>query len=113
MASVAISPYRTHPAPGSTHNDTLSQIITEIKNRSASSIILAERSYQNFATVLEQKGINEMAADLGFTIKSLEADTKQQYNSSSLAHWANGFEFPDTIRNAEYLVSTCCLKTTV
>ena len=48
------------PPPASTHNDTLRQLITEINDRSSSNITLAERSYQSFSEVLDQKGINSL-----------------------------------------------------
>ena len=99
------------PPPASTHNDTLRQIIVEIKKRSASEVTLAERSYRNFEQVIDNKGMSEMASDLGFNIKSLEADNTRHYWKSNMTHWNNGFELPETIANAEYIVSTCCLKT--
>lgn len=98
------------PAPASTHNDTLHQLITEIRDRGASQITLAERSYQNFNVVIDQKGINDMANELGFAIKYLGTDEYEIVNRNDL-HWQNGFRLPKTIKNAEYIVSTCCLKT--
>ena len=98
------------PPPASTHNDTLRQLITEIKNRGASEITLAERSYQNFETVISAKGIDQMANELGFSIKYLGDDEYEIFKQNT-QHWANGFRLAKTISNAEYIVSTCCLKT--
>lgn len=98
------------PPPASTHNDTLSQIVTELKNRGAAKITLAERSFQRFDSVISQKGINNFANDLGFKIQNLENSTKTKFKRSDL-HWNDGFYFPDIIKNAEFLISTCCLKT--
>lgn len=98
------------PPPASTHNDTLRQIITEINNRGASNITLAERSYQSFDEVIAEKGIKEMAEDLGFNIQNLDLDEYTHFNRDNL-HWKNGFKVPNIINNAEYIVSTCCLKT--
>ena len=98
------------PPPASTHNDTLRQLVLEIQNRQASAITLAERSYQTFQDVLQIKGIGSIANELGFTIKHLENDEYSVFNRSGL-HWQNGFRLPLTIADAEYLVSTCCLKT--
>jgi uncharacterized protein (DUF362 family) len=98
------------PAPASTHNDTLSQIITEIKNRSASEIVLAERSYQSFNEVIEKKGINTLAKSLNFKIINLEREEKIHFIREGL-FWKNGFQFPKCLSDAEYIVSTCCLKT--
>lgn len=98
------------PPPASTHNDTLRQLITEIKNRGASDVTLAERSYQSFNQVISQKGIDTMSQELGFSIQYLGSDEYTIYNRNDL-HWQNGFRLPNTISNAEYIVSTCCLKT--
>lgn len=98
------------PPPASTHNDTLRQIITEINNRGASNITLAERSYQSFDEVIAEKGIKEMAEDLGFSIQNLDLDDYTHFKRDDL-HWKNGFRIPNIINNAEYIVSTCCLKT--
>jgi uncharacterized protein (DUF362 family) len=98
------------PPPASTHNDTLSQLMIEIRDRGASTITLAERSFQPFNEVIEEKAIEPMANDLDFDIKNLETDSYTEYNRTGL-HWNNGFRLPDTINNAEYIVSTCCLKT--
>lgn len=98
------------PAPASTHNETLSQIISEIQNNGASKITLAERSYQSFSQVIVQKEIDTMANQMGFSIKNLNSDDYTIFNSQNL-HWQSGFRLPNTIKDAEYIVSTCCLKT--
>ena len=98
------------PPPASTHNDTLSQLITEIRSRNASEITLAERSYQSFDEVIAEKEIKEMAEELGFKIKDLDLDDYTHFKRDDL-HWENGFRVPNIINNAEYIVSTCCLKT--
>ena len=98
------------PAPASTHNDTLNQLITEIKDRNASEITLAERSYQPFDDVINEKGIKEMAKEMGFNIKNLDLDEYTVFNRDNL-NWQNGFRIPNIINNAEYIVATCCLKT--
>ena len=98
------------PPPASTHNDTLRQLILEIQNRGASSITLAERSNHVFDEVIRQKGIDVMAGELGFAIKNLDTDEYSIFSRDDL-HWSNGFRLPRTIGEAEYIVSTCCLKT--
>ena len=67
-----------HSPPASTHNDTLSQLIQEIHDQGASEITLAERSFQNFNDVIEQKGIDALASELGFNIVNLEYSSKRQ-----------------------------------
>lgn len=98
------------PPPASTHNDTLRQLVLEIQNRQASAITLAERSYQTFEDVIQIKGIDDMSNEMGFAIKHLGTDEYTIYNNNRL-HWQNGFRLPLTIADAEYIVSTCCLKT--
>jgi uncharacterized protein (DUF362 family) len=98
------------PAPASTHNDTLSQLVLELQGGGASAITLGERSYQRFEDVISQKGIDDLAAALGFDIVNLEEDSKTLFHRSDL-HWDEGFYVPRTITEAEYIVSTCCLKT--
>jgi len=98
------------PPPASTHNDTLRQLILEIQNRGANNVTLAERSNHVFDEVIQQKGIDVMAGELGFAIKNLDTDEYSIFNRDDL-HWSNGFRLPRTISEAEYIVSTCCLKT--
>jgi uncharacterized protein (DUF362 family) len=98
------------PPPASTHNDTLRQIVTEATNHGATAITLAERSYQNFNDVIQIKGVDQLANEMGFDIKFLGNDDYSNFNHSAL-HWNTGFRLPNTIRDAEYLISTCCLKT--
>jgi len=98
------------PPPASTHNDTLRQLVCEIQARQAASITLAERSYQTFEDVIQLKGIDTMANEMGFSIVHLDEDEYSMFHHDAL-HWANGFRLPKTIGEAEYIVSTCCLKT--
>jgi uncharacterized protein (DUF362 family) len=98
------------PPPASTHNDTLRQLITEIKDRGASNVTLAERSYQSFNQVITRKGIDAMSDEMGFLVVNLGTDDYTIFTKENL-HWQNGFRLPQTISNAEYIVSTCCLKT--
>lgn len=98
------------PTPASTHNDTLRQLVLELQGRGASAITLGERSYRRFEDVIAQKGIEDLAADLGFDIVNLERDNKTLFHRDDL-HWEEGFHVPRTITEAEYIVSTCCLKT--
>lgn len=98
------------PTPASTHNDTLRQLVLELQGRGASAITLGERSYQRFEEVIEQKGVDGLAAKLGFDIVNLERDNKTLCQRDDL-HWEEGFYVPRTITEAEYIVSTCCLKT--
>jgi uncharacterized protein (DUF362 family) len=101
-------------APGSTHNDTLRRLIEEMKSRGAAKITLAESSGPpQTSRVFEDKGIPALAQELGFDIVNLEdlpADGWVHLNPEG-NHWASGFDVARILAEAEYLVSTCCLKT--
>ncbi len=102
------------PAPGGTHNDTLSQLIAEIRAAGGEDITLAESSGPPATrTVLEQKGIFEMANELNFSVINLEEIDPDQWVlfTPEGSHWENGFSLPRAATEAEYLVSTPCLKT--
>jgi uncharacterized protein (DUF362 family) len=102
------------PTPGSTHNDTLSQIVTEIQERHARSITVGESSGPpRTHGVMEQKGIFDLARDQRFDIVDFEqiADRDWVPFPAAGTHWPDGFALPRLVADAEYLVSTCCLKT--
>lgn len=102
------------PPPASTHNDTLSQLIAEIRNRGASEITVGERSGPpDTKKVLEDKGIFELAKKLNFKIINFEelAEKDWLHFNPTDSHWKNGFYLPRPAVEAEYLVSVCCLKT--
>ncbi|MCX6563667.1 MAG: DUF362 domain-containing protein [Candidatus Aminicenantes bacterium] len=102
------------PAPGSTHNDTLRQIILELKARGAAKITLGESSGPpQTKKVLEDKGIPALAQELGFDIINFEELAEDGWTAFNPPgnHWSNGFSLPKAAVQAEYPVSTCCLKT--
>lgn len=102
------------PTPGSTHNDTLSQLILELRERGASMITVAERSGPPpTKQVMEDKGIFELAQELNFDIinfEELAEDDWVHFNPEG-NHWRDGFYIPKPVVEADYVVSTCCLKT--
>ncbi len=100
--------------PASTHNDTLEQIVQEWNERGARNITLGESSGpRNTKRVMERKGIFDIANDLGFNIVNYdEIEDRDWVKFPELGtHWAGGFYLPRQAVNAEYYVSTCCLKT--
>jgi uncharacterized protein (DUF362 family) len=102
------------PAPGSTHNDTLRTLILELKAGGAANITVGERSGPPPTKgVMEAKGIFELAKDVGFEIinfEDLPEDGWVHLNPPG-SHWKDGFDIAKPAAEAEYLVSTCCLKT--
>jgi uncharacterized protein (DUF362 family) len=102
------------PFPGSTHNDTLSSLVKEIHDRGAKEIVLGERSGPpDSEEVMLKKGIFQLARDLDFKIVNYENIPEEDwvlFNPEG-NHWDNGFQIARTAAEAEYFVSTCCLKT--
>lgn len=102
------------PAPGSTHNDTLRQLILELKARGAAKITLGESSGPPATKkVLEDKGIPAMAQELGFDVVNFEELAEDGWTAFNPPgnHWSNGFSLPKVVVQSDYVVSTCCLKT--
>jgi uncharacterized protein (DUF362 family) len=101
-------------APGSTHNDTLSQLIKELQERGASEITIGERSGPPATkSVLEDKGIFELAQKLNFKIINFEELEEKDWVHLNPPgnHWKEGFYVARPAVESEYAVSTCCLKT--
>lgn len=102
------------PAPGSTHNDTLRQFIAELQKRGASGITVGERSGPPpTKRIMEEKGIFELAKEAGVAVINFEelAEADWVHMNPAGSHWQNGFYIPRVVAEADYIVSTCCLKT--
>jgi len=101
------------PAPAGTHNDTLAQIVTELMERDARSVTLGESSFPPTKTVMESKGIFDLASDMGFDVVNYEEIPESDWVPFKLegTHWPEGFHLPRHVVESEYNVSTCCLKT--
>jgi uncharacterized protein (DUF362 family) len=100
--------------PGSTHNDTLSQLVAELHERGARSITLGESSGPpQTKGVMDKKGTFDLARDLRFDIVDFEqiAEADWVQFGSAGGHWPDGFQLPRLVVDSEYTVSTCCLKT--
>jgi uncharacterized protein (DUF362 family) len=102
------------PTPGSTHNDTIRQLVAEMKTRGATKLTIGESCGPgNTAAVMEQKGIPALSRELGFDVinfDELPSEGWVQCNPPG-SHWPNGFGVARPIVEAEYLLWTCCLKT--
>ena len=102
------------PAPASTHPDVLEQVVTELWERGARSITLGESSGPtNTQRVMEDKGVFELADDLGFDVVNYDeiADGEWVRFGPDGTHWPEGYWLPRHVVDAEYNVSVCCLKT--
>ena len=102
------------PAPGSTHNDVLRQLVQEMKSRGASRLTIGDSCGPgNTKAIMEQKGIPALSQELGFDVVNfdeLPADGWVHCNPPG-SHWKNGFNLARPVVEAEYLLWTCCLKT--
>jgi len=100
--------------PGSTHNDTIRQLVKEMNERGASGLTLGESCGPGSTKqVMEKKQIPELAQELGFDIidfDGLPAEDWVQFNPPG-SHWPNGFGVARSVVDAEYLLWACCLKT--
>ncbi len=102
------------PTPGSTHNDTLRQLVMELRERGATAITVGERSGPpQTKKVMEDKGVFALADELKFGIVNFEelAEADWVHFDPPGSHWAGGFDIPKVVTTSEYTVSTCCLKT--
>jgi uncharacterized protein (DUF362 family) len=102
------------PAPGSTHNETLSELVKAVHDQGARSIMVGDRSGpQPTGEVLEKKGLPGMAKELDFELLNFselpQSDWMPQNPEGS--HWQDGFMFVRQALESEYTISTCCLKT--
>lgn len=101
-------------APGSTHTDTLSQLVAELHQRDARNVTVGESSGPpRTRGVMEQKGIFDLARQLRFDVVNFEEipDADWVPFGPGGTHWPDGFHLPRLVVDADYLVSTCCLKT--
>jgi uncharacterized protein (DUF362 family) len=102
------------PTPGSTHNDTLRQLVREMKARGASQFTVGDSCGPgNTKSVIEQKGIPALGQEIGFDIinfDDLPADAWVHCTPPG-SYWKNGFNLAKPVVDAEFLLWTCCLKT--
>jgi uncharacterized protein (DUF362 family) len=102
------------PAPGSTHNDTLTQLVQELHELGARRITLGESAGPpSTRGVMEQKGIFDLGQDLRFGVVNFDELPENDWVliGPEDTHWPEGFHVPRLVNSAEYLVTTCCLKT--
>lgn len=102
------------PTPGSTHNDTLTQLIEELRERGTAQISVGERSGPPpTAQVLKDKGIPDLSTELKFKVINFEELSEKDWIHFNPKgnHWQNGFYLARPVVESEYTVSTYCLKT--
>jgi uncharacterized protein (DUF362 family) len=98
--------------PGSTHNDTLAQLVTELHNANARSVTLGESSGPpRTQGVMEKKGTFDLAKEHRFDVVDYEQIPESDWVKFPSNNWPDGFSLPKLVVDADYNVSTCCLKT--
>jgi uncharacterized protein (DUF362 family) len=100
--------------PAGTHNDTLGQLVTELMERDAREVTVGESSGPGSTHgVMESKGIFDLASDLDFGVVNYDEIPEDEWVQFTPpgTHWPEGFHLPRHVVDAEYNVSTCCLKT--
>jgi len=103
-----------HTFPGSTHNDTLESLIETLLDQDARSLTVADRSGMgNTRTVMQQKGVFQLASRLGVEVVALDELPAAGWVHSAMphTHWSRGLHFPRLFLDADSIVQTCCLKT--
>lgn len=102
------------PFPGSTHNDTLINLILQLKDMGAKGITIGERSGPpDTSDVLKDKGIYDIAKRLGvglINFEELPPDGWVRIRPEK-SHWRDGFDVARPVIDSECIVTTCCLKT--
>ena len=102
------------PTPGSTHNDTLKQLVQTVHNQGAAKISVGDRSGPTpTAEVLATKKLPAMAQELDFKLMNFSELGTQDWilQHPKGSHWQDGFLFARPALETEYFISTCCLKT--
>lgn len=102
------------PAPGSTDNVVLRSLTESLWNMGATSISVCDRSGMgNTRQVIEQKGVYELAEELGFSVTALDELDEEEWviRHSNDFHWSKGIAVPKILLDSECVVQTCNLKT--
>ncbi|MDI6846141.1 MAG: DUF362 domain-containing protein [Candidatus Saccharicenans sp.] len=100
--------------PGSTHNDTLKEILSELRKAGVSELTIGDRSGpEPTEQVFEKKGIHELAAAFDARLLNFDELGPDGYVKVTPpgSHWQDGFLVARPVVEAEALISTCCLKT--
>ena len=102
------------PFPGSTHNDTLINLILHIKKMGAKSITIGERSGPpETSKVLKEKGIFDICRIFDVGLINFEELPSPGWIKikPEQSHWKNGFYVAKPVLDSKCIITTCCLKT--
>jgi uncharacterized protein (DUF362 family) len=102
------------PFPGSTHNDTLINLVLRLKDMGAKTITIGERSGPpDTSAVLRQKGIYDICRKMNIGLTNFEELPSEGWIRvlPEKSHWRNGFDVAKPVLDSDCIVTTCCLKT--
>lgn len=102
------------PTPGSTHNDTLRELMALIKDMGGKKIKIGDRSGpEPTEQVLKKKNIYELAKEFDAEVINFDELGEGGYERifPPDSHWKDGFLVAKPTLEAECIVSTCCIKT--
>jgi uncharacterized protein (DUF362 family) len=102
------------PAPGSTHIDTLSSVVSMVKQEQPATLVVADRSGpMSTREVFMGKGILDIAQEDGFSCLIFDEMSDDMYKKVEPpgSHWRDGFLFARPVVQADRVICLCCLKT--
>lgn len=102
------------PAPGSTHEDTLTALLGKLKSLGAGPLTIGDRSGMgDTRAVMEGMQIFRLAKEFGAEVVVFDELGADDWEPIKLpdSHWRQGFAVPRLVRSAGGVVQTCCLKT--
>jgi uncharacterized protein (DUF362 family) len=102
------------PFPGSTHKDTLINLLLHLKEMGAKTITIGERSGPpDTAAVLREKGIFEICKKMDTGLINFEELPPAGWVRvrPEKSHWRNGFDVAKAVLDSDCIVTTCCIKT--
>lgn len=100
------------PFPASTHPDTLRALVTELRGRGATGIVLGERSGMgDTRQVLERTGARAVMEAGGGRAVVLDDAPREGWRHLAAAHWPRGLHAARLFTDAACVVQTMCCKT--
>ncbi|MEJ2010692.1 MAG: DUF362 domain-containing protein [Anaerolineales bacterium] len=100
--------------PGSTHIETLRQLVLALRQMGSDAITIGDRSGMgDTRAVMRTKGVENLAAELNIELlvfDQLGSDEWVLFQPEG-SHWQGGYAFAGPMLAADGIVQTCCLKT--
>ena len=101
-------------APGSTHNDTLRAVLSELRELRAESFTIGDRSGMGDTNaVLRAKDVFYIAKDSKSKTIAFDDLKEEEWQAFKFkdSFWKKGFAIPKPVLAADSVVNLCCLKT--